>query len=152
MTSLFNFKPQRTILATSIILFLLALFASFTCPAQDQAKLTKSGKFSFDTEEINYGNLQQNSNGDRVFIFTNTGNAPIVISQVKTSCGCTVPTYSKLPVLPGEKGEIKVQYDTNRLGAFNKTITIISNATDGNKILRIKGNVLKSNHNISDTK
>lgn len=74
-------------------------------------------------------------------MFTNTGNAPLVISSATGSCGCTVPTYPKEPIMPGQKGVIKVHYDTNRLGAFNKTVTIVSNAPSGSDILRITGTV-----------
>lgn len=99
------------------------------------------GVLSFETTEINYGTIDQNADGERIFKFTNTGDAPIVIHQVKTSCGCTVPSYSRTPVLPNESGEIKVKYATNRLGVFNKTITVMSNATEPNKLLHIKGTV-----------
>ena len=101
-----------------------------------------AGVLSFETDEIDYGTIQQNADGVRTFKFTNTGSSPIVITQVKTSCGCTSPTYSKEPVLAGATGEIQVKYATNRIGKFTKTITIMSNASEPNKILRIKGEVL----------
>ena len=103
------------------------------------------GVLTFETEEIDYGTIKQHANGDRTFMFTNTGRAPIVISNVKTSCGCTVPSYAKTPIMPGETSEIKVHYATNRVGAFKKTITVISNAVEGAKTLRIKGEVLNPN-------
>ena len=105
---------------------------------------TATGVLSFESETIDYGTIQQNADGVRIFTFTNTGEAPIVISKVKTSCGCTVPTYPKTAILPGETSEISVKYATNRVGVFKKTITVMSNASEANKILRIKGNVLKS--------
>ena len=101
-----------------------------------------AGVLSFETEEIDYGTIQQNADGVRIFKFTNTGKDPIVITQVKTSCGCTVPTYSKEPVLAGASGEIQIKYATNRIGKFTKTITIMSNASEPNKVIRIKGEVL----------
>ncbi len=103
---------------------------------------TNAGILSFTADEIDYGTIQQNADGERTFKFTNTGKAPIVISHVKTSCGCTVPAYDKKPILPGQDSEIKVKYATNRIGAFKKTITVMSNASESNKILRIKGTVL----------
>ncbi len=78
------------------------------------------------------------------FVFVNKGNAPIIISKIKSSCGCTVPTYSKKPILPGEKGEINVRYATNRVGAISKTITVLSNASEVQKPLKIKGKVLNN--------
>ena len=67
----------------------------------------------------------------------------MIISNAKGSCGCTVPTWPKKPINPGEEGEIKVKYATNRLGPINKSVTVMSNATEGTKVLRIKGNVVE---------
>ena len=79
--------------------------------------------------------------GVRVFEFTNTGNAPLVISKVSSSCGCTIPKKPEAPIQPGETGEIQVKYDTNRVGPIRKAITVISNADTPTIILKIKGNV-----------
>ena len=130
-------------LMTSKFLLIFCLLACAISFSQELAPNSNAGELSFKTEEIDYGKIQQNDNGERIFTFTNTGKSPIVISTIKTSCGCTVPAYSKAPVLPGQTSEIKVKYATNRMGAFNKTITVISNASESNKILRIKGEVLK---------
>lgn len=100
--------------------------------------------FEFETEVIDYGEIAANSDGNRVFTFKNVGKAPLIISQVKGSCGCTVPTKPDKPIMPGETGEIKVKYATNRIGPFSKTVTITSNAYEDTKILRIKGRVLES--------
>lgn len=140
-------KNNLNLLRTSLVL--VCLFMSSMMMAQTETSKTSesknvSGILSFDSETIDYGTIQQNADGVRIFKFTNTGEAPIVINNVKTSCGCTVPTYPKTAVLPGETSEISVKYATNRIGAFKKTITVISNASEANKILRIKGNVLKS--------
>ena len=96
----------------------------------------------FKTEVVDYGTINQNSDGTRLFTFTNTGDAPLLITNVKTSCGCTVPNYSKAPILPGESGELNIKYDTKRLGAFTKTVTVTSNSEGGNRILKIKGNII----------
>ena len=100
--------------------------------------------FEFDTEVIDYGEIEANSDGNRVFTFKNVGKSPLIISQVKGSCGCTVPTKPDKPIMPGETGEIKVKYATNRIGPFSKTVTITSNAYEDTKVLRIKGRVLES--------
>lgn len=100
--------------------------------------------FEFETEVIDYGEIAANSDGNRVFTFKNVGKAPLIISKVKGSCGCTVPTKPDKPIMPGETGEIKVKYATNRIGPFSKTVTITSNAYEDTKILRIKGRVLES--------
>lgn len=100
--------------------------------------------FEFETEVIDYGEIAANSDGNRVFTFKNVGKAPLIINKVKGSCGCTVPTKPDKPIMPGETGEIKVKYATNRIGPFSKTVTITSNAYEDTKILRIKGRVLES--------
>jgi len=99
--------------------------------------------FEFEEDVIDYGDIAYNSDGNRVFKFTNIGKTPLIISQVKGSCGCTVPTKPEKPIMPGELGEIKVKYATNRVGPFSKTVTITSNASEQTKVLRIKGRVLK---------
>ena len=99
--------------------------------------------FEFEEDVIDYGDIAYNSDGNRVFKFTNIGKTPLIISQVKGSCGCTVPTKPEEPIMPGEVGEIKVKYATNRVGPFSKTVTITSNASEQTKVLRIKGRVLK---------
>ena len=128
------------------IAVLLVLALNFFNVAAPELKTDndKVAVLEFKTEVIDYGTITQNSEGKRIFSFTNTGDAPLVITKIKTSCGCTVPSYSKDPILPGEQGELEIKYDTKRLGAFTKTITVTSNADGGNKILKIKGNIIAS--------
>ena len=103
----------------------------------------KGALISFETDTIDYGEIVKGSNGVRTFIFENIGDSPIEIQDVKSSCGCTIPKKPKAPIAPGEKGEIQVKYDTNRLGIFRKTITINTNVANAPIIaLKIKGNVL----------
>ena len=97
----------------------------------------------FETTEVDYGNIIQESDPFRFFKFTNTGDAPLVIKNAKGSCGCTVPTYPREPILPGESAEIKVRYDTKRVGPFTKTVTLTTNEDVEKRILRIKGKVDK---------
>jgi len=97
---------------------------------------------SFESEVVDYGTIEQNADGVRYFTFTNTGKEPLIISNARGSCGCTVPTWPKEPIKPGETAKIKVKYATNRLGAINKSVTIYSNATEPTKVVRIKGNVI----------
>jgi len=100
----------------------------------------------FKEDTVDYGKIENGSNGVRSFTFTNTGNAPLVITNVKSSCGCTVPKKPTAPIPPGKKGEIEVKYDTKRTGFIRKTITVTSNATNvknGVSYLKIKGEVKK---------
>lgn len=117
------------------ILFLGAVAASAQTTAA-QAEMT------FQKEVHDYGDIKQGANGDSDFKFTNTGSAPLIISDAKGSCGCTVPEWPKTPIKPGETASIKVHYDTKRVGPINKTVTVTANIEGGTKVIRIKGNVL----------
>tara|TARA_B100000508_G_C11325134_1_gene211444 strand:- start:208 stop:627 length:420 start_codon:yes stop_codon:yes gene_type:complete len=132
----FNYQ---TLLASLLLVFMSHL--GFSQLAFDKAP-TPIAKLSLESTTIDYGVVAQNSDGTRTLSFTNTGDAPLVISKVKSSCGCTVPSYSKTPVQPGEKGEVTVSYDTKRLGKFTKTITITSNAEQPVHTFTIKGEVV----------
>lgn len=104
----------------------------------------KVAKIEFETDVIDYGTIEKGSDGVRVFTFTNTGNAPLIISNVKSTCGCTVPKKPDGPIMPGETGEISVKYDTNRVNPIRKTITVTSNADTPTIALKIKGLVVDS--------
>ena len=95
----------------------------------------------FESDVMDYGTVDYNGDGVREFVFTNTGKEPLIISRAKGSCGCTVPTWPKEPIMPGQTGKIKVKYATNRPGKFTKTVTISSNAKTASKRLTIKGTV-----------
>ena len=107
---------MKTFISSTILLF--CFFMTSTISAQE---------ITFETQKIDYGTLTQGANGERYFSFTNTGDVPLIIENAQKSCGCTVPTWPKEPILPGEKAKIKVKYDTNRLGNFTKYVTITSN-------------------------
>ncbi len=108
------------------------------------AKTAASGPvMEFESTEVDYGNIIQESDPFRYFSFTNTGDSPLVIKHAKGSCGCTVPTYPKEPILPGETAQVKVRYDTKRVGPFTKTVTLTTNEEVEKRILRIKGKVEK---------
>ncbi|GGZ82230.1 DUF1573 domain-containing protein [Algibacter mikhailovii] len=110
-------------------------------------------KIEFKSETIDYGTVEKGSNGVRVFEFTNTGDEPLIISKVSSSCGCTIPKKPKDPILPGKTGEIEVKYDTNRVNPIRKTITVISNADTPTVALKIKGLVVDpSNVNVLEKK
>ena len=96
----------------------------------------------FESETIDYGTIQKNSEGKREFVFVNNGNKPVTITNAQGSCGCTVPTKPDSAIAPGARGVIGVKYDTNRVGPFTKTVTITSDASETPKVLTIKGNVV----------
>lgn len=132
-------------LKTLKVILLVTLFSVSGLQAQNVASAKKTATIDFESEILDYGTIEKGTDGTRTFIFTNSGNAPLIISDVKTSCGCTVPTYSKEAILPGEEGEIKVKYDTKKVGAFTKTITVSSNANLTRKTLKIKGTIVAVN-------
>ncbi|MFH6604755.1 DUF1573 domain-containing protein [Maribacter algicola] len=119
-----------------IVLLLFMGLMAFNLTAQD-----KKAKIEFKTETVDYGEIEKGADGIRVFEFTNTGDAPLIISKVSSSCGCTIPKKPEAPILPGNKGEIQVKYDTNRVGPIRKAITVISNADTPTKVLKIKGEI-----------
>ena len=120
----------------NVIIVLFAGLLSLSVYAQE-----KTAKIEFKAETLDYGVIEKGSDGVRVFEFTNTGDAPLIISKVSSSCGCTIPKKPKKPILPGENGEIQVKYDTKRVGPIRKAITVISNASTPTKVLKIKGEV-----------
>ena len=134
-------RTENRLLNTWSVFFFICLFSFVTVQAQEFAQSSKIAEIEFETEVIDYGSIVQNSDGLKVFTFTNTGNAPLLITNVKSSCGCTVPTYSKEAILPGVEGQIEVIYDTKRLGAFSKTITVFSNTKQERITLKIKGSI-----------
>lgn len=90
-----------------------------------------------------YGTVEQGAKGECVFVITNTGSEPLIISECKGSCSCTVPEWPEAPIAPGKSAQIIVKYDTNRIGPINKTVRITSNATNAPlTTLTIKGNVI----------
>lgn len=97
---------------------------------------------TFESNTVDYGVINQNDEPYREFEFTNTGTEPLLIKNAKGSCGCTVPEYSKDPIMPGETGIFKVRYDTKRVGPINKTITVTTNEPDNStRIIYVKGEV-----------
>ncbi len=99
-------------------------------------------KMEFQNLVHDYGTIQQNADGKCEFIFKNTGKEPLVISNARGSCGCTVPSWPHEPILPGQMNAIQVNYDTKRVGIINKTVTVESNASNSPIVLSIKGNIL----------
>ena len=128
----------KLIMMRTIVTFLLVGLLSYGLSAQEK----KVAKIEFESETIDYGTINKGADGVRVFKFKNTGNAPLIITNVKSSCGCTVPKKPEEPILPGDSGEIEVKYDTKRVMPIRKTITVTSNAERPTVALKIKGNVI----------
>lgn len=123
----------------------IVLGVAFVMQAQPQNAAEENPnapEIKFEKTVHNYGTIYKNGDGTCEFEFTNTGKEPLVLSRVRSSCGCTVPKWTREPILPGESGTIKVKYDTRRLGSINKHITVLSNAKTSSVVLRIKGKVM----------
>ena len=123
------------------------LLMAFVAEAQ-----TKTAKISFEKNEHDFGKINEEKGPVTYeFKFTNTGGSPIIVSNVKASCGCTATDYTKDPVLPGKTGFVKATYDPkNRPGPFNKSVTVTSNAENATVVLIIKGDVSPKPRTIED--
>ena len=136
---------KKVLLAFGLIAFIgVGVFAQEAKPAAaaTQAQNPNAPTIEFESEVVDYGTIEQGADGVREFKFTNNGKEPLLISNARGSCGCTVPTWPKEPIKPGESSVIKVKYDTKRLGAINKSVTITSNAATPTKVVRIKGKII----------
>ncbi|WP_121667755.1 DUF1573 domain-containing protein [Mesonia aquimarina] len=118
-----------------LLMLSILLFVGITTYAQAEIK--------FDSDVIDYGKVDYGSDGVRTFSFTNIGDQPLIIKDVKSTCGCTVPKKPDGEIAPGKKGEIQVKYDTKRPGPIRKTVTVYSNAVTKTVPLKIKGFVNK---------
>ncbi len=94
---------------------------------------------TFEEKEFDFGNIEQNTPQEHTFVFTNTGEAPLIITNASSSCGCTVPDYPKdTPIQPGEKGELVVKFNGSGMNQVIKTVTLNTNTAKGQEMLRIK--------------
>lgn len=112
--------------------------------ADDQSTMeapVSGPKMTLESTVIDYGDIEQGSEPVRMVKFTNTGTEPLIISNAKGSCGCTVPTWPREPIAPGETSEIKVRYDTKRLGNINKTVKLTTNDATGTYVIRVTGKI-----------
>ena len=115
-----------------LLLFSISIYAQQSSP-----------EIEFETTTIDYGVIQNGSDGKRDFSFKNTGTANLIITNIRSSCGCTIPKKPEAPIAPGEVSKIIVSYDTKRIGPFKKTITVSTNQKNSLDIaLKIEGTVI----------
>ena len=126
------------------VIYLLGIMLLMAGAAEAQDAKTQNGpEIEFEKVVHDYGDVPYNGDGKCEFRFTNTGDEPLLVQKPKSSCGCTIPSWPKEPILPGESDVIKVTYRTDRAGNINRTVTITSNAVNSpTVVLRIKGRVL----------
>ena len=106
--------------------------------ADRDAKASDFPVMTFEETEFDFGTIDQGTNVEHVFKFTNTGKAPLVIVDAKSSCGCTVPQFPKDAVAPGETGEMLVKFNGSGKNQVSKTVTITANTETGKETLKIK--------------
>ena len=123
------------------IIAILAFVVFGAAAAQAQTANGPVMSFDKDLTTMDYGTIDKGADPIRKFKFTNTGSEPLIIKTAKGSCGCTVPTYPKEPIMPGESNVIEVRYDTQRVGMFTKTVTLTTNEATDTHTLTIKGEV-----------
>ena len=121
----------------SALTFITLLISFFIFSQEKQAEIM------FEVTTIDYGEVEFESDGKRVFKFKNVGTAPLIFKRISSSCGCTIPKKPEKPIEPGDSGEIEVEYDTKRVGIFMKAISVVSNSKNSSIVLRIKGKVLE---------
>ena len=127
------------VLFSALFIMCSVAFAQEERPVQNQ----NGPEITFKETIHDFGTIPYKGNGTYEFVFVNTGNEPLILSQPKSSCGCTVPEWPKQPILPGESSVIKVTYKkTDHSGSFNKYVTVFSNALVHKEVkLYIKGTV-----------
>ena len=124
------------------IMILCAVIFGFT--AMTAMKADTQAEFKFETESHDFGKIPQGKPVSFEFKFTNIGDEPLIISNVESSCGCTVPKFTNTPVKKGETGIITVTYNAAVASTFSKALTVKSNAKTPVKVLYIKGEVVSS--------
>lgn len=128
LTNILTFKNMKNLIAG------IAFFGTFA--------LASAQTITFDKTTFDYGTIKPNANGTRFFTVTNTGDKPLILSNVKPSCGCTTPEFSQDPIMPGKSAKIKVGYNTALNGPFNKIIEVFSNdPANSRSVIYIKGDV-----------
>lgn len=126
---------KKTILFLAFSIFGLLSFA--------QNQPSKGGAdIKFESVSFDFGTLKVGDVKVGVYTFTNTGNKPLILDDVKTSCDCTTIEYPKAPIMPGKSGVIKATYTAKDLGQISKYITVFSNGVSNRIVLKTKGNVV----------
>ena len=129
---------KKTGLLSAAIIISLFLVS---CSQENGKKAKGNAEITFATTEYEYGTIPFKGDGDCEFAFRNTGKTPLVLTHVKSTCGCTVPEWPGEPIKAGEQGSIRVTYDTHRVGTFMKSIYVYSNAKQSPVTLKIKGKI-----------
>ncbi len=134
---------MKNIVSIFLIMFMASSLSLFS-QEQENTEEVEKPKIEFDKTVHDYGAVDYNGDGNCVFVFKNKGDVPLVLKNVRASCGCTSPKWPKEPVAPGKEGEIQVKYNTRIVGNFTKAVVVYSNAANSPVRLTIKGKVVKN--------
>lgn len=129
----------------TLVIFVFSIFTIVGAVAQEAAEESNASGpiMSFEEDKHDFGDIHQGDKVEHVFEFENTGNEPLIITNVQTTCGCTAPEWPRDPVAPGQSGKIKVVFNsTGKMGRQNKVITVVSNASSPLNRVTIVTNVL----------
>ena len=119
---------------------MLSLFLQ-SCRNEEGKRAKGDSLITFAEVKFDYGEIPFKGDGNCEFTFRNTGKTPLVLTHVKSTCGCTIPEWPSEPIKSGEQGIIRVSYDTQRVGTFNKSVYVYSNASNGVQRLYISGTI-----------
>lgn len=129
----------------SALLLAGVVVASPVSGKEEPTEQVEGPGIKFEKTVHDYGTIEQGADGNCEFVFENNGTEPLILSDVRSSCGCTVPSWPREPIMPGKKSSIKVHYDTNRVGGISKSITVSTNGNPERVVLSIRGTVNAKN-------
>ena len=132
---------MKTISTLFAFILSLAYVGAQTTPGANTTTKPSGPHLEWESTVIDYGEIKKGSDPLRKAIFTNTGTEPLIIKSARGSCGCTVPTWPKEPIMPGERGVIEIRYDTQRIGPINKSVTVTTNESEQESRISLKGNI-----------
>ncbi len=129
---------------TGLVLVVIVMAQELAMNANVRSTLSPvEATFTWATTVFDFGKIKLNVPVTHEFSFTNTGDAPLIISSVQASCGCTITSYTKDPIAPGGEGFVKATYNAAKIGQFTKSVTVNANTADGIVQLTIKGEVME---------
>lgn len=132
---------RKLVLSMVMMLFVVAAYAQAA-----KNTVVEGPQITFQETEYNFGDIKQGEKVEHVFSFKNTGTAPLVLSNVLTTCGCTASEWPKEPIAPGKAGQIKVTFNSaGKMGVQNKVVTIVSNAVNAQEQVKMVGNIVPGN-------
>lgn len=131
---------------TSSVLILILILFAFTsvAPANSDKGDPAAPRIDFRETAYDFGDIITGAEAVHYFVFTNSGESPLVVLNVRASCGCMASAWPKAPVPPGGKDSLRVEYNTKIRGSFNKSVSVQTNAENQIVELKIRGNVVKA--------